>query len=76
MRIYHLPDVVQTTLLNDRQNKVQMSTFLEDGEIIVMVGNRFLHFCSERGDFIGQVRFNDEALGPNRLKSHNFSSHH
>ena len=39
-----------------------MSTFLQDGEILVKIGHRFLHFNSEKGDFIGQIKFNDELL--------------
>lgn len=62
MRMFHLPDVVQKTLVNDRMNKVDMSTFMEDGDVLVKIGSRFLQFCAERGDFIGQLKFNDEVL--------------
>jgi len=54
-------------------NKVEMSTFLQDGEILLKIASRFLHFNSEKGDFIGQMKFNDDImldyLLDDRLKS-------
>ena len=43
-------------------NKVEMSTFLQDGEILLKIGKGFLHFNSEKGDFIGKVKFNNDIL--------------
>lgn len=62
MRLFQLPNVVQKTLVNDRMNQVDMSTFMENGEILVKIGSRFLQFSAERGDFICQLKFNEEIL--------------
>ena len=62
IRVFNKPDVCQKTLINDRMNKVEMSTFLQDGEILLKIGSRFLHFNSEKGDFIGKMKFNDAII--------------
>lgn len=39
-----------------------MSTFLQDGEIMLKIGCKYLHFNSEKGDFIGNLKFNNSLL--------------
>ena len=57
MRIFYLPDRTEKTLINDFQNLVDMSTFLENGNILLKIRDRFMIF-TQRGHFIGQVSFN------------------
>jgi hypothetical protein len=49
------------TLINDYLNWVDMSTFLEDGKILVKNRRRFMVFTSN-GNFIDEVEFNDDIL--------------
>lgn len=37
MRIFYLPDTTERTLMNDFQNGADMSTFLQNGKILVKV---------------------------------------
>lgn len=60
MRIYTLPDMVQKTLINDFGNYVDMSTFLEDGNILMRSRSRFMIFSKE-GFFKDEITFNDDA---------------
>ena len=59
MRIYTLPDQVQKTLINDYGNYVDMSTFLDDGNILIRSRRRFMIFTKE-GFFKDEVTFNDD----------------
>ena len=61
IRIFNLPDKTQRTLVNDFSNYVDMSTFLPGGQILLRCRRRFLIFSSD-GNFIDEVKFNDEAL--------------
>ena len=56
--IYQLPDSTQTNLIGDYQQKVDMSTFLDNGKILLKVGNRFLLFEND-GEFVDEVEFDD-----------------
>ena len=51
-----------------------MSTFLQDGEIMIKIGSKYLHFNSEKGDFIGNLKFDNSLLEEydqdDRLKTH------
>ena len=47
--------------MNDHQNWVDISTFLEDGKIMIKIRRRFMVF-SKQGDFIGEVSYNDDVL--------------
>ena len=49
------------TLINDYLNWVDMSTFLEDGKILVKNRRRFMVFTNN-GNFIDEVEFNDDIL--------------
>ena len=55
---YTLPDSTQTTLMADFEKKVDFSSFLDDGKILLKVGHRFLIF-NEIGDFIDETEFKD-----------------
>jgi len=57
-RIYLRPDAKSTTLVADSQNVVEMTTFLENGEILLKIKNRFLLFTST-GDFTDEIEFKD-----------------
>ena len=72
LRIYTLPDQVQKTLINDFQNQVDMSTFLEDGNILIRSRSRFMVFSKE-GFFKDEVTFNDEAAMPETEDYNEFS---
>lgn len=39
-----MPDSVTTNLIGDYENRVDMSTFLEDGDILLKVGYRYMLF--------------------------------
>ena len=45
-------------LINDFQEKVDMSTYLESGDILVKVFKRFMAFTAN-GCFIDEVEFNE-----------------
>ena len=42
--LFDLPDSVQKVLINDFQNKTDMSTYIEGGKILVKVFKRFMIF--------------------------------
>ena len=54
--IYSLPDSTQTTLISDFDRKTDFSTFLDDGQVLLKIGFRFLIF-NEIGQFIDEVDF-------------------
>lgn len=49
------------TLVNDFQRQVDLSTFLENGMIMVKNRQRFLLFNSN-GNFIDEVEFNNDNM--------------
>jgi hypothetical protein len=55
-----LPDSVTTNLIGDYENKVTMSTFLDDGDILLQVGYRFMLF-ENNGEFKDEIEFSDVA---------------
>ena len=55
--IYDLPDSYQQVLINDFQNKTDMSTSVEGGKILVKVFKRFMVF-TQNGEFVDEVEFN------------------
>ena len=61
LRIFQLPDKTQKTLINDFQNFVDMSTFLQNGNILVKIRRRFMLFTAD-GGFIEEISFDDSAL--------------
>jgi hypothetical protein len=62
MTICQRPDSTSKTLINDYLNTVDMSTFLEDGTILIKIKDRFMIF-SAAGGFKNEAQFNDKA-GP------------
>ena len=56
VRTYMQPDNNDVLLLRDFNNKVQMSTFLDDSNILVKISDRFMVFNQE-GKFIDEVEF-------------------
>jgi long-subunit acyl-CoA synthetase (AMP-forming) len=61
INIQQRPDSTDMTLINDYLNWVDMSTFLEDGKILVKNRRRFMVFTNN-GNFIDEVEFNDDIL--------------
>jgi hypothetical protein len=53
------PDSTSKTLINDYLNQVDLSTFLEDGKILMKIGKRFMVFTTN-GAFIDETHYNDE----------------
>jgi hypothetical protein len=49
-----VPDNKTNVLINDIDEKVDMSTFLDDGKIMVKIADRFLLFDSN-GGFMDQI---------------------
>mgnify|MGYP006089676223 CR=1 FL=1 len=66
MIICQKPDSTTKTLINDYLNQVDMSTFLEDGKILMKIGKRFMVFTSN-GAFIDETEFNDEIATRNNM---------
>ena len=54
--LFDLPDSVQKILINDFQNKTDMSTYVEGGKILVKVFKRFMVF-TQKGEFVDEVEF-------------------
>ena len=60
-RIYQLPSSKSETLLCDSLKRVNMTTFLENGQILMKVDNRFMIFDKD-GEFIDEVEFKIESV--------------
>lgn len=61
IKIFQRPDTTRNTLINDFLNWVDMSSFLEDGKILMKIRRRFMVFTAD-GAFIDEVEFNDDIL--------------
>lgn len=61
IKLVQQPDKVAKTLVNDFQNYCDVSSFLENGNILVKCRRRYMIFTSE-GSFIDEVEFNNDAL--------------
>jgi hypothetical protein len=61
LRIFLMPDSTQKVLINDFLNWVDMSTFLEDGKILIKIRRRFMVFTAE-GAFLDEVKFDDTLI--------------
>lgn len=70
MKTYQIPDSKAITLVQDINKKVDLSTFLDDGQsllnmgqsgsILLKMGQRFMHF-TQNGKFISEVEFGQDA---------------
>ena len=72
-KIYSLPDNKTSVLINDIDNKVDMSTFLHDGKIMVKIAQRYMLF-DKNGEFIDQIDFED--LRAEREKNLKLQAHY
>ena len=54
IRIFYLPDTTERTLVNDFQNGVDMSTFLQNGNMMVKVFHQYMIF-NQKGTFVNKV---------------------
>jgi hypothetical protein len=52
------PDSAHKVILNDHSDWLDMSSFLDDGKILVKIRRRFMVF-SRDGAFIDEVTFSD-----------------
>ena len=59
--MFQRPNKVQKSLVNDFQNYVDMSTFLENGGILVNCRRRYMVFAGD-GNFVDEVYFNNDRL--------------
>lgn len=57
-RFYQQPDSYDVSLLADYQKKVEFSTFIKTGEILLKIMDRYMIF-DNTGNFIYQVVFDD-----------------
>ena len=57
-----LPDSHNIALINDMQGMVEMSTFLDKGDILIKAKKRFLIF-SKQGRFIDEAEFKETDKG-------------
>lgn len=70
MKTYQIPDSKAITLVQDINKKVDLSTFLDDGQsllnmgqsgsILLKMGQRFMHF-TQNGKFISEVEFGQDT---------------
>ena len=56
LQVYQKPDNMNLTLIHDVEDAVQLVTWLDDGNILLKVGNRFLLF-NDCGNFIDEIEF-------------------
>jgi hypothetical protein len=61
VNIFYLPDTAEKTLIHDCFNGVDMSTFLDNGYIMLKIFHRFLIF-TEGGVFVTEVIFGDYKI--------------
>jgi hypothetical protein len=64
IRLFQKPDKTEKPLINDYLNWVDMSTFLDNGKIMIKIRRRFMIFTHD-GAFIDEVDFNDDLLKAN-----------
>jgi len=57
-RIYQQPDCQCTSLVADYEKQVDLTTFLDSGEILLKIKFRFMIF-DKTGDFIDEIEFKD-----------------
>lgn len=55
------PDSTSKVIINDFQNFVDMSTFLEDGKILIKIRRRYMVFTAN-GAFLDEAQFDDSIL--------------
>jgi hypothetical protein len=56
MRLYQLPDSTSISLINDHDNKINFTSFMDDGKILMNVGHRFSLFDRD-GIFMDEIEF-------------------
>jgi len=47
---------MNVTMIQDKNNSVELVTFLKDGNILLKIGNRFMLF-NDCGNFIDEIEF-------------------
>lgn len=57
MRIYQIPDSTSISLINDHEDMINFTTFMDNGNILMSVGHRFALFDSD-GYFMDEIEFN------------------
>tara|TARA_B110000285_G_C15032107_1_gene567330 strand:+ start:768 stop:944 length:177 start_codon:yes stop_codon:yes gene_type:complete len=55
------PDSTSRVIINDYLNFVDMSTFLEDGKILIKIRRRYMVFTCN-GAFIDEAQFDDAIM--------------
>ena len=58
LRIYQLPHSQEVTLISDFHRKVELTTFLDSGNVLMKVANRYFIFDSF-GGFMDEIEFTD-----------------
>jgi hypothetical protein len=61
VKVHLLPDSTERTLINDFQNFVDISTFLNNEYILIKIRRRFMVF-SKNGNFINEMGFENNLL--------------
>jgi hypothetical protein len=56
MRLYQIPDSTSVSLINDHEHKINFTTFMDDGKILMNVGHRFSLFDRD-GIFMDEIEF-------------------
>ena len=56
MRLYQIPDSTSISLINNHDNKINFTSFMEDGNILMNVGHRFSMFDRD-GIFMDEIEF-------------------
>lgn len=56
MRMYLMPDSMHVTLIQNKRDKVDLVTYLNNGSIFLKIGTRYMLF-NESGNFIDEIEF-------------------
>ena len=56
MRVFQMPDSMHITMIQNKFDKVDLVTYLNDGRIFLKIGTRYMLF-NDSGDFIDEIEF-------------------
>lgn len=67
---YKLPDSKTQILLSDKNKSVKLSTFLDNGSVLVQIAHRFFIF-NEFGIFLDEIEFEEMRNENNMIRIRN-----
>lgn len=54
LRVYQMPDSMYKTMIRDKNNVIDLATYLDDGYIFLKMGKRFMLF-DQNGTFVREI---------------------